>query len=1034
MSTRTLLVVCVLSFLILQFPAWGQERFGNLTGTATDPSGAVLPDVSVTVVNKSTNRTSTATTRGDGTYTVPDLEPGRYSVRFEKTGFSRHEVPDVLVLVGRTFKVDAPLQVGSLEQTVQVTETPPVIDTSSTMIAHNVTAEEFDRLPKGRNFIGLALLSPSVNTGEIEGGFQVNGASAAENNYYIDGVSTNSLIDGSSRQTATFDYLQEVQVKTAGLEAEYGGALGGVVSAITKSGGNDFHGHVHYYYYGNKLNVGPVKRLVLDPIGEQQVAFVQDEKQKRDNQEFGGSLGGPFIKNKLFFYTAFSPRWQRASYDYLFSNGAEQGTMDRKFHAMNLFSKVSFDPSNRIRTNFTWLYTPQYLTGSLFAYDGFAPNVSTRDLATAQGSATRGYNQPEQSYTANADITLTNTSLVSVKGGRYYLNYKEVGIPYQYYTWWRASSTSISGLPAALQQASGYQTPSAAQTLWDLTTRTYVQADFSQFVNFGGTHSFKAGVGTTKNVNNVNDSVLGPLGRVELYWNLAATTPIAPTGDRGQYGYYLVQDYANRGSVGAHITHLYVQDSWRIHPRLTLNLGLRTERETIPSFQRNVQEYAFRFNFGDKIAPRLGASFDLLGDGRVKISGGWGRFYDWTKYELARGTFGSEVWHTYYRSLDTLDVLSLNLRNMPGRNIWGAEFRDRRVPGFEYLDPDIKPMSSDIMNFGVEFQVMPQMVFSGRYVRNHLIRTIEDMGALNAAGDEVYRYGNPGEGTNTVMPVTNATCLVKVGEACGIPMPKAKRDYNALELQLTRRFSGGWFGNASYVYSRLRGNYAGLQATDEIRPPTLPYASPGNQQFGTNIYRTGGNANRYWDLDEILWDAHGNLDVRGPLPTDRPHVFKFYGSKVFRFLNAHSTEVGGFFRAMSGTPMSTEVWSVHGYGIYAEGRGDMGRTPFFTQTDLVLSHEIGIGEGKRLRFEFNMVNLFNQKTSMYVYNRYNREEIYDSSGINLATTDMSKGFDWQSMVAQAPAAATNKARDPRYGMDTLFNEGFNGRFLVKFVF
>jgi Carboxypeptidase regulatory-like domain/TonB-dependent Receptor Plug Domain len=334
------------ALLLLLPPIQGQERFGTIIGAATDPSKAVLPNVAVTITNKATSRVFTTATRRDGSYTALELEPGRYSVRFEKAGFSRFEIPDVLLLVGRTTRIDAVMQVGTLEQTVQVTEVAPLIDATSTMIAHNVTAEEFDRLPKGRSFQDLAILSTSVNTGEIEGGYQVNGASAAENNFYIDGVSTASLIDGSSRQGAAFEYLQEVQVKTAGLEAEYGGALGGVVSAITKSGGNDWHGEAHYYFYGNRLSASPVKRLQLDPVTEISSAYIQDEKQKRDNQEFGGSLGGPFIKNKLFFFTSVSPRWQRASYDYLFSNGTEPGTMDRKFHAMNWFNKLSFDPSN----------------------------------------------------------------------------------------------------------------------------------------------------------------------------------------------------------------------------------------------------------------------------------------------------------------------------------------------------------------------------------------------------------------------------------------------------------------------------------------------------------------------------------------------------------------------------------------------------------------------------------------------------------------------------------------------------------------
>jgi hypothetical protein len=261
------LSVLLLSVFVfaLSLPVVGQERYGNITGIVTDPSGAVVSDVTVTVTNKATNRTLTTKTRSDGTYSAFELDPGRYTVMFQKQGFGRYEVPDVLVLVGRTANIAASMKLGSVDQTVEVVETAPLIDTTSTMIATNVTAEEIESLPKPRNIQAIALFSPSVNTGVIDGGFQINGASAAENAYYVDGVPTNSIIDGSARQNPTFDYVQEVQVKTTGLDAEYGGALGGVVSSVTKSGGNAFHGNVHYYYFGNRLDAVDPKRLVINP-------------------------------------------------------------------------------------------------------------------------------------------------------------------------------------------------------------------------------------------------------------------------------------------------------------------------------------------------------------------------------------------------------------------------------------------------------------------------------------------------------------------------------------------------------------------------------------------------------------------------------------------------------------------------------------------------------------------------------------------------------------------------------------------------
>ena len=232
--------------------ATAQERFGGLTGIVTDATGAVLPGATVTITSKNTGAARTIVTSSDGLYNVPDLDPGRYSMVVELSGFAKVAMDDVAVSLGKTLKLDAQLKVGDMTEVVQVqADARPAIDSRSTLVSHNVTAEEIDRMPKGRSFQSLAMTAPSVNSGEIEGGFQVNGASGAENAFTVDGVVTNSLINGSSRQNTVFEYLQEVQVKTTGIAAEYGGALGGVISAVTKSGGNTFRGEAHYLYEGS---------------------------------------------------------------------------------------------------------------------------------------------------------------------------------------------------------------------------------------------------------------------------------------------------------------------------------------------------------------------------------------------------------------------------------------------------------------------------------------------------------------------------------------------------------------------------------------------------------------------------------------------------------------------------------------------------------------------------------------------------------------------------------------------------------------
>src|SRR5688572_17514513 len=315
--------------LVLTAQASAQERFGTLQGRVTDQQSAGIPGVTVAVTSLTTGDTRTFVTDANGQFVASDLNPGRYKVLFDLTGFTKVERPDVSVVLGRTFEVNTEMSVGGLTETVQVTaEASPLVDNRSTLIAHNVGVDEFDRLPKGRSFQSIALTAPSVNAGEVEGGFQVNGASGAENGFTVDGITTNSLINGQSRQNTVFEYLQEVQVKTSGISAEYGGALGGVISAVTKSGGNVVRGEGHYYFEGDALSVAPVKRLVLDPSSERTGFYVQDRENKNRQNEFGGSIGGPILKDKLFFYGSYSPRVEDRDNLYDFTDGT--GTFNNK--------------------------------------------------------------------------------------------------------------------------------------------------------------------------------------------------------------------------------------------------------------------------------------------------------------------------------------------------------------------------------------------------------------------------------------------------------------------------------------------------------------------------------------------------------------------------------------------------------------------------------------------------------------------------------------------------------------------------------
>ena len=251
-------------------------------------------------------------------------------------------------------------------------------------------------------------------------------------------------------------------------------------------------------------------------------------------------------------------------------------------------------------------------------------------------------------------------------------------------------------------RCSSQNTPRALIVDKDATKRSFFNLDYNNAFHAGGYHTLKGGFGYQHTVNDANQAYPG--GYVDIFWNAAFTFPGAP-GGRGTYGYYAVNNRGVQGEAGANIMSLYVQDQWTIGDRLTLNLGLRAEDEAVPSFREGVD--AMKFGWQDKIAPRLGAAYDVRGDGRFKVYGSWGRYYDWTKYELPRGSYGGDMWQIYYRALDTLDLGSLNLSNMPGADLWVVPggFRDRRVPNFESTDPDIKPMYQDSTSIGIEYQL-----------------------------------------------------------------------------------------------------------------------------------------------------------------------------------------------------------------------------------------------------------------------------------------------------------------------------------------
>src|SRR5439155_470250 len=245
--------------------ASAQEQAGVIHGVARDTSGAVMPGVTIEARSPSVVGVNTTVTDTRGEYRFPALPPGLYELTATLAGFGTEKIPDTRIQLGQVLKIDFVLKVGGLSEQVSVTAESPLIDVKQNAAAASITKDIIDLLPKGasRDFTNLATLAPGANDESKAGGIQIDGSSGSENRFIVDGLDTTNLRNGTNdkygtttlNQSVTLltDFLQEVQVKSSGYAAEYGGSTGGVISAITKSGGNTFHGSAGSYYRNNSL-------------------------------------------------------------------------------------------------------------------------------------------------------------------------------------------------------------------------------------------------------------------------------------------------------------------------------------------------------------------------------------------------------------------------------------------------------------------------------------------------------------------------------------------------------------------------------------------------------------------------------------------------------------------------------------------------------------------------------------------------------------------------------------------------------------
>lgn len=1070
-------VVLLLSSFVL-----GQETTGGIEGTVKDSAGAVVPNVSLTITNaravaSGTTTTGTgagfrrtATTNDEGFFRLLQVPPGTYDVVTAPSGgFGEARYENVTVAIGQNTQLNITVSPGATTTTVDVTvsDSPPV-DTTSSSIQTAINAQKIELLPKGTGFASLLKSVPGTRPESRTGGFSVDGASGGENVFVLDGQEITNYRTGTLNETFNIptQLVQEIQVKSSGFNAEYGGATGGVISVVTRGGSNDFHGEFGIQFETPKFNGNP--RQLLGGTSAAPSFFTQSPEYF-DPPKAGGTnyfptanLSGPIIKDRLWFFGSYSPQIFNTDVETRYFTNQPPATrtllatheFSRKTTYEYAFARLDSNPFNNLRLTGTFLWNPVVQEGSIpgtsfsnvtsSAYVFNNNGVPVTNFGGSIGSLPETEFRPLQGGRQNSNLVTfsgvyTPLSNVVIDGrySRGFLNEK-LG---NYFVPQVVNIAACNRTPANNPNAFPCSTTGAnSLTVKDISIRETYEFSGTYIFNGGGRHELKGGYQRYTVLNDVQsgNNAIGQL-RFFVGTPISSTQP-GVTDTPGAIGSASFRRTGTNGQGSNLSQGIFIQDKWQPINRLSLNLGIRFEKENLPTF--NGIPSGVDFGWGDKIAPRLGFAYDLFGDGKTKIFGSYGKFYDRVKFALPRGLFGGDIFLEDYFEIFPGDTASdFNITNVLGGFTGpsvcpstgfiasGARSRCQRnlrvnanEPGASpyengAVDPNLRPFQQTEFTVGAERQIGRDYVFRTRYTFKNVDEAVEDAGIVNSAGSEAYIIGNPGRGLHL-------ETLQALGYEHSI---RPKRRYDGLEFVLEKRLSANWYFSANYTLSRLHGNYTGLTSSDE------PHLVNGRLSPGVS---------RAFDLPFIGFTAEGGPD-NGPLPTDRPHVFNIYGAYIFDWMGgrSNSTEFSAFQTIASGTPMTTSIYgqsSVTPQLFFH--RGDLGRSPTFSQTDFNITHRYRFGPDSRftMAFDLNFLNLWNQDTVTGVYPTMNTTASRPSdAGLGLSSRDYANAYAsgalLQTILDRFAADPANRL-DQRYGLPQLFQSPREVRFGFRFLF
>jgi hypothetical protein len=751
-------------------PLFAQQT--GITGRVTDASSAILATARITATGEDGTKLQT-TTNAQGVYQFPTLRAGMYTMRFEAAGFAPAE-RTLSLLVGQVANVDIAMQIASASSAVSVQAEGVAVDTTSSTVAGDVSPTEVSRLPlNGRNYLQLAMMVPGITSNDVTNS-PLGATDGGKLQINVDGqqVTQNSAGDSFGEPQYSQDAIDQFQIITNRFDATLGRSSRIQVNVQTKSGTNQFHGTLYGYFRNDAFNAADSAAHRVLPFSDQQ---------------FGGTVGGPILKDKLLFFFAYEGERQPNT-----SVATPPG-----------FGGLSFSFGNELRTNSYLMHSDWILNSNhhiSVRATGYTWQLPFNNVSGAV-SPTRATDSTRTSYSALATWNWTiSPSLVNeLKGGLNHFDWMNTPlISSQEY---RLPTLTV-GAPYNYPQQLGQNTSQYRDDLFILKGGHSIKAggeylhtpysgNFGQNVR-GTVLSFSSGV------SSLNLAQIFPVWNDPSTWNLAALSQYATSYTQG-FGNYLY-------SISTNAIGFWVQDDWKLNPRLTLNLGLRYDNDLgifNPNLYLKSGVQTPHYNDNHMFQPRVGFAWDVTGSRKTVIRGGTGIFYADIQ---ANATIDDAIFNGQTTISPTVTGTAASPVNLsaPFGTVTGAQYLSGAVPvaaqTIQPLAPNVHTPYSFQASGGVEHQLTKTWSLSADYVHFRVYHDWERTDANVFYNPATGYLANPslGRPNPAFAGILNFTTPNAAGSI-----------YNALQLSVQHRFAQNFSTSLAYTYSHLKDSTTG---------------------------------------------------------------------------------------------------------------------------------------------------------------------------------------------------------------------------------